>query len=79
MKAITRRRLSRAPRPRIAGETPATLVLAALAPYSRVLGANNDIRVAVVGFNSQGSNHIKYFSKLPGVRLVALCDVDRDV
>ena len=49
----------------------------ALAPYSRVLGANNDIRVAVVGFKSQGSNHIKYFSRIPGVRVVALCDVDR--
>ncbi|MFH1718702.1 MAG: Gfo/Idh/MocA family oxidoreductase [Planctomycetota bacterium] len=52
---------------------------AALAPYSRALGANNDIRVAVVGFNSQGSNHIKYFSKIPGVRLVALCDADRKI
>jgi len=50
---------------------------AALTPYSRVLGANNDIRVAVVGFRSQGSNHIKYFSKIPGVRVVALCDADR--
>ncbi len=51
---------------------------AALAPYSRVLGANNDIRVAVVGFRSQGSNHIKWFGRIPGVRVVALCDVDRE-
>ena len=50
---------------------------AALTPYSRVLGANNDIRVAVVGFRSQGSNHINYFRKIPGVRVVALCDADR--
>ena len=48
----------------------------AMAPYSRVLGANDDIRVAVVGFRSQGSNHIKYFSRIPGVRVVALCDAD---
>jgi len=48
-----------------------------LLPYSRVLGANDDVRVAVVGFRSQGSNHIKWFSKIPGVRVVALCDVDR--
>ncbi|MFB0552520.1 MAG: Gfo/Idh/MocA family protein [Phycisphaerae bacterium] len=48
------------------------------APYGRVLGANDDVRVAVVGFRSQGSNHIKWFSKIPGVRVVALCDVDRD-
>ena len=52
---------------------------AALAPYSRVLGANNDIRVAVVGFRSQGSNHIKWFGDIPGVRVVALCDADRNL
>ena len=52
---------------------------AALAPYSRVLGANNDIRVAVVGFRSQGSNHIKWFGDIPGVRIVALCDADRNL
>ena len=51
---------------------------AALAPYSRVLGANNDVRVAVVGFRSQGGNHIKWFGRIPGVRVVALCDVDRE-
>ena len=68
MKAITRRTLMKSA---LVGGTAA-----ALAPYSRVLGANNDIRVAVVGFNSQGSNHIKYFSNLPGVRVVALCDAD---
>lgn len=44
-----------------------------------VLGANGDIRVAVVGFNSRGMDHINGFRKLPGVRLVALCDVDRTV
>jgi len=47
-------------------------------PYSRVRGANNDIRLAVVGVGGQGSNHIKIFEKLPGVRIVAICDADRD-
>ena len=51
----------------------------ALAPHARVLGANDDIRVGVVGFRSQGGNHIKWLRGLPGVRVVALCDVDRDV
>ena len=69
MKGLTRRAFTKSA---LAGG--ATL---ALSPYSRVLGANNDIRVAVVGFNSQGSNHIKYFSRIPGVRVVALCDIDR--
>jgi len=53
---------------------------AALAlPFSRALGANNDIRVAVVGFRGQGSGHIKRFLEIPGVRVVALCDVDKDI
>lgn len=46
-------------------------------PFSRVQGANDDIRVAVVGIRNQGSNHIKWFSKIPGVRVVAICDADR--
>jgi predicted dehydrogenase len=47
--------------------------------WSRVLGANDDIRLAVVGFNGRGKDHIEGNRKLPGVRIVALCDVDRDV
>jgi len=47
-------------------------------PYSRVRSANNDIRIGVVGIGGQGSNHINYFHKLPGVRVVALCDADKD-
>ena len=41
--------------------------------------ANGDIRVAVVGFGGRGKDHIKGFSELKGVRLVALCDVDKRV
>lgn len=48
-------------------------------PRARVRGANEDIRVAVVGFNGRGRNHIDGFRKLKGVRVVALCDVDADV
>jgi predicted dehydrogenase len=46
-------------------------------PFSRVRGANNDIRVAVVGIRNQGSNHINWFRKIPGVRVVAICDADK--
>src|ERR1035438_8966534 len=46
---------------------------------SRIVGANDDIRCAVVGFNGRGKNHIEAFSKMKGVRLVALCDVDSAV
>lgn len=42
--------------------------------------ANGDIRVAVAGLRSQGKGHmLDYCTKLPGARLVAICDVDSDV
>src|SRR5260370_30153913 len=47
--------------------------------WSQVAGANNDIRVAQIGFRSQGAGHISTLRKMKGVRLVALCDVDRHV
>src|SRR5262249_14255499 len=46
---------------------------------SRVIGANDDIRCAVVGFNGRGKTHIEAFSTMKGTRLVALCDVDSAV
>ena len=46
---------------------------------ARVAGANGDIRFAVVGFNGRGKSHIKGFNEVNGTRLVALCDVDRNV
>ena len=56
---------------------------AGLAPFSRVLGANDAIRVAVVGVGStvkiggKGKGDARDFAKIPGVRVVAFCDVDR--
>ena len=44
-----------------------------------VLGANGDIRVAVVGFNSRGMDHINGFQKGSGSTIGGLCDVDQDV
>jgi predicted dehydrogenase len=45
----------------------------------RAQGANGDIRVGQIGFRGQGGSHIGTLTKLKGVRLVALCDVDRHV
>ena len=42
-------------------------------------GANEDIRVAVIGFNGRGADHIGNYMKVKGVRIVALCDVDAKV
>lgn len=55
----------------------ATLALAS--SYSRILGANDEIRIAVVGFHSKGMQHIQQFHEMPGVRVVALCDVDQNI
>jgi predicted dehydrogenase len=51
----------------------------AVAPTMRVMGANEDIRVAVVGFRTHGQTHIRNYQKMTGVRLVALCDADAAV
>ena len=48
-------------------------------PTSRILGANREIRVAVIGLRGQGRTHIAQFAALPNVRVVALCDVDSAV
>jgi predicted dehydrogenase len=47
--------------------------------WAQVAGANEDIRVAVVGFNGRGADHISAWEKIKGVRLAALCDVDSKV
>ncbi|MCL5279450.1 MAG: Gfo/Idh/MocA family oxidoreductase [Planctomycetes bacterium] len=52
--------------------------LALLKPTSRVLGANDEIRLATIGVGAQGSGHLSYFSKIPGVRYVAVCDADQN-
>jgi lipopolysaccharide export system protein LptA len=53
---------------------------AALLPtWARSAGANGDVRIAVVGFNGRGAGHISSLLKIPGCRIVALCDVDSAV
>lgn len=51
----------------------------ALPTWAKSAGANDDIRVAVIGFNGRGAGHISSILKMKGVRLVALCDVDSAV
>ncbi len=57
----------------------ATSTTPAFTSRSRRIGPNDTIRVAVIGFNSRGQDHLAGFRKLPGVKVVALCDVDRHV
>jgi len=46
--------------------------------HSKILGANDDIRIAIVGLRKKGKEHIEIFGKIPGVRIVSLCDVDTE-
>jgi predicted dehydrogenase len=50
-----------------------------LRSWAQALGANSDIRVAVIGLNGRGRNHLQSLAKIPGVRVVALCDADMAV
>src|SRR5678815_5791931 len=54
-------------------------VQASASAQARVIGANEDIRYAVVGFNGRGADHLEGMRKVKGTRLVALCDVDKNV
>ena len=45
----------------------------------RILGANDTLRVAVIGIRGQGQTHIAQLQQIAGVEVVALCDADADV
>jgi len=47
--------------------------------WAQVAGSNSDVRVAVVGFNGRGGDHISALRKADGARVTALCDADQDV
>ncbi|MHC4396342.1 MAG: Gfo/Idh/MocA family protein [Planctomycetota bacterium] len=74
MKRITRRDFMRSS---IAAGTALAM------PFSHVRGANDNIRIAVIGLGGadsgkKGQQHVRMFNKLDGVRVVALCDVDSE-
>jgi predicted dehydrogenase len=72
MKSITRRKFMK--------HSLATGIGLTLAnPFSHVRGANDVVRVAVIGINGRGGGHISAFRDIPGVQVAALCDVDSKV
>src|SRR5580698_6162381 len=52
---------------------------AALSMVAKKASANSRIRVAVLGVNGRGKDHINGFSALPNAEVVMLCDPDRNV
>jgi len=75
MEKITRRSFIRQSTTVAAGVSVAAALPSST--WARPAGANDDIRVAVVGLGGQGRYHIKTFKAMKGVRVVALCDPDR--
>ncbi len=49
------------------------------ASSTRWAGANDRVRIGVVGIRGMGRSHIEEFSKLPNVEVAALCDVDENL
>ena len=52
---------------------------AALLVPQRVLGANDRVRVAVVGLRGRGLDHLRKVKDTPGVELAAVVDIDENV
>lgn len=69
MKKITRRQFAQ--------NSAAVGTAALLAPYARVMGANDDVRLGFIGCGGRGGHSMKWFTKtVPGVRVTAVCDAD---
>ena len=45
----------------------------------KVFGANDRVRVAVVGIRGQGFSHIRRYAAMANVEVAALCDIDENV
>ena len=79
-KNFTRREFLNTSGKAAAGLTAASLLAscqeAQVAPVKkgRVIGANDRINMAVVGFNSRGNGHIEEFAAIPNVRIKTLCE-----
>jgi predicted dehydrogenase len=59
-----------------AGSAAAALTAA---QYSRVMGANERVGVAVIGVNGRGNSHIDAYTKNPGAEVRAVVDIDQAV
>src|SRR5688572_31300306 len=62
------------------GTSAAAVIVAGMKAQGKVIGSNNRIRVCTIGFNGQGSSHMKDILSLKDeAEYVALCDVDSNV
>ena len=62
------------------GSSAAAVIVAGTMAKGKVFGANEKVRVACIGFNGRGKDHVKNFGTvIPESEVVALCDVDKTV
>jgi predicted dehydrogenase len=74
MKNVSRRHFIRSSGAVLAGAGVVSTVQRSV--WAQVAGANDRIRVAVIGVRKKGIEHIKAFREMPGVQVAALCDCD---
>ena len=73
MYSLSRRKFLKAG---VAASACSPLLIAGTKASGRVLGANDTVRVAVVGLHGRGQLHVGMVSSVPGMTLAAVCDVD---
>lgn len=62
------------------GTSAAAVIVAGMKAQGKVIGSNNRVRVCTIGFNGQGTSHIRDILALKQeAEYVALCDVDANV
>ena len=44
--------------------------------WAQPVGANDAVRIAIIGLSTKGTAHIKQLLETPGVRIAAVCDLD---
>ncbi len=82
MAPLTRRQLVQGSAAAVAAASLTSFSSVRLARHvkrSRPGSPGEELRIAVVGLNGRGNNHISAFQRLPNVDVVALCDVDSEV
>ena len=52
---------------------------AAMGLAGHAYGANDRVRVAVVGVRGQGGSHLQAYGRMPGVEVAAICDIDERI
>lgn len=74
MKRFTRRQILKTSLP----ASLATFAIPTIIPNT-VFGAIDRLRIAVIGVNGRGKDHIQGFMKVPNVEIATFCDVDKVV